>query len=146
MIKEVMDNALYENFVNPFLCRDLKEAGLHATSSFEWIIKPDDSIELLTVLFDNDNYYRDTWNTIHHLQKHILYPAFSIKDMEKCLPDWFMSRDHTGYTVAIDKNYNISPYHSERMPDALALVLQQCIRKSMVDLKRLNWLLLSPDV
>ncbi len=144
-MKLVNDNPVFENFVSPNLCQYLKDAGLTDCVQYDWIIKAHDGIELQTRIFDQDNYYADTWQLLHTMQGNKTFPAYSIKDVEKCLPNWFMNKDETGYEISLEKIWNIESSKSDRLPDAIASLVLISLRKGIINVEKINSILTYPQ-
>ncbi len=135
-----VENALHAGFVSPNLCKDLLTAGVTYNAQYRWKIYNNREASLTTNIFDLDDYYVAGERQIDMMYPPIsVLPAFTIKDIERCLPPYFLSRtDKNIYQVSLDHLYNTDTVGSQRLPDAFALILLESIRKRIVDLKVIN--------
>lgn len=140
-MKTICENSLIQNFVMPVLCHELVACGLDAKTIYQWKVRRHVTT-LVTNAFDQDNYYVAGNEHIDSIDppSHII-PAYSTKDIEKCLPDYLLATGPEGYRLVLDKFYEIPEAISPRMPDAFAMLLITMIKKSMVDLSKIKMLI-----
>lgn len=140
----VYDNALYQGFVMPILCKDLYEIGVRCESIYQWKCYSkngtfDAAITLQTAAFDFDKYYVQARQLIDTANppSHVL-PAFSLKDVEKCLPDYLLSYENEVYELSLDKAYGLTSHKATRMPDVFALMLKDALQKRVLQVEHIN--------
>lgn len=138
-MRHFVDNPIFENFVSPILCNDLLNFGLTPHTVFRWKVHGDVCM-LYTDYWDFDNYYSDAIKLQDEINPptHVL-PAYSIKDVEKGLPDYLLCKTGDEYEVALEKIYNTGFHKAKRLPDALALMLKEVITKGRVNLHTVNY-------
>lgn len=136
------DNSLYENFVSPNLCSHLKVAGLCAVSNFKWVIRGTE-VRLETDLFDMDEYYKSSKSLLYDFNNPLILPAYTVKDVEKCLPAYLLTKGtfECDYEISLDQIFKVESKKSSRLPDALAEMLLEAIKKNIVSLPRINWII-----
>lgn len=136
-----------QNFVSPELCKELFDAGLFFGVKFFWLVK-ENSLELCTKEFDPDEYYEgaNLMIDVANPTKSVL-PAYSIKDIEKLLPDYDLRQRGGSYflqtsTPHIRHNGTVEiNVEDERLPDALAKFLHDCVTNDIVSLDKANYVL-----
>lgn len=138
MINQITDTETLQNYVSPLLCSDLKYAGFNCKSTFFWKVY-DDQVSLDTYIFDLDHYYRDGSLLLDKIAppKEIL-PAYTIKEIEKHLPDFCVCRVNTSYELSIDEHYGVQSIKDERLPDLFALMMLACIRKRVINPNKIH--------
>ena len=130
----VMNHPTYQSFVSPHIVRHLQIAGLevHPFSTM-WRVDKNDQCEIKNFLFDEDRYYKDSQEALDHLYpaKHYM-PAFQLRDMDILLPDYFIQRDNGHYTIAIANLFDVESVTDHRLPDALAIMVLDCIKARII--------------
>jgi hypothetical protein len=139
MQTKITDNALFQNFVSPELCRDIVTAGFTAEVIFQWKIYPSE-IQLFSKSFDEDSYYSDGSALIDSFHAPIMrVPAYTIKEMETELPAYCLCKDPNGmYIIMFDDAYQLPSCSDKRLPDAFAKGLIQAMKKRIVNLHKAN--------
>lgn len=138
-MQHFVDNPIFENFVSPILCNDLLNLGLTPHTVYKWKTYGDLSL-LFTNYWDFDNYYSDALKLQDEANPPLeVLPAYSIKDVEKGLPDYLLRKDGDEYEVALEKIYQSGFHKAKRLPDALALMLKEVISKGRVSLHTVNF-------
>jgi hypothetical protein len=139
-VKE-LDQPLYQCFVQPELCQQLNVLGLTDKVPYLWKVFATDTV-LYTKEFDVDDYYTSSVKHVECIcppQKVI--PAYTIKDIEKCLPsDGYSLQRNRGTYYLYTTNY-FQRFRAERMPDAYAACLQQYILDGRIRLRDINMLI-----
>lgn len=131
-MESIVEVPLWHNHISPSLCQELRDCGFPVPSSYFWKIYPSDAV-LATNAFDIDNYYEDAQGIIDKLVPvSDTFPAWTIRELERHLPDFYISRVGKEYTLAIDDIYNVSPVTASRMVDLFAMMLLKLIRYKMV--------------
>jgi hypothetical protein len=137
----IVDNTLFENFVTPQICKDLNEAGLAQSTNYQWIITGN-KIRIDTDLFDPDDYYNRLKSLLLRTNKSEKIPAYNIKDVEKCLPFFLLTKSENGYEVSLDDIFAIESKKSLRLPDALGALLLEAVKRHVVSLEQINFMLI----
>lgn len=143
MISQIKESPLTENFVAPYICKHLIEAGLSPNVPFQWKIG-NGLAELFTYAFDPDGFYKDGDQVINLLNPaQAILPAYNIKNIEKILPSgYLLTHNEIGlYEVSLMNIYHGEGCAADRMPDAFAKLLLHAIFKRLVDLKKINTIL-----
>ncbi|MES2457211.1 MAG: hypothetical protein V4594_16775 [Bacteroidota bacterium] len=126
-MSDVMNQPFYRNFVSPTHCKDLHEFGLQVNLSCQWNLY--DRAVLRCYLFDFEDYYRDNEKNIDQLNPpRAIWPAFQIGDLDLLLPNYCLSRDHSGFILSIENNYQVAIVTDKRMPDVFARMVVACLR------------------
>lgn len=133
----ISGSALYENFVSPWLCHDLMTLGLSANINYRWSILGTE-VKLETCLFDEDGYYKKSRLLLDETNKPKIIPAYSIKDVEKVLPYFLLTKSESGYEISLDEMYGVESKKALRLPDAMGALLLEAIKKRIVSLKNIN--------
>lgn len=134
----IVDNKVLQNYVSPALCKELVLAGFKCAHKFFWKVYDMDII-LDTYIFDIDEYYKDGNELVDKIAPlKARLPAFTIKDIERHLPDYCVCKLNNKYEMCIDKNYEVNNVFSDRLPDAFALIMLACIKKRVIDLKEVK--------
>jgi hypothetical protein len=130
----LMDNDTYQEFVTPHITVQLCKAGLLPLKAiYLWRII-NGTANLTTGSFDPDHYYKDAQPAIDKFIQGVDYlPALRIKDMDRLLPDYTISRVNIIYSIMIDHNYKVEPVSDRRLPDAMALMVLDCIKSKIID-------------
>jgi hypothetical protein len=138
MQESITDNSVVHNHVSPRICQELKYAGFSPKAKYFWKVYEMDTV-LDTHLFDIDEYYKEGNEVIDKLVplKERL-PAYTIKEIEKHLPDYCVCKFNGKYEICIDKNYGVEAVVANRLPDAFALMMMECIRKRVIDLEKIK--------
>lgn len=136
----IHDCAPYENFVSPRLCHDLTTFGLSPHTHYRWSINGEE-IKLETCLFDHDGYYQKSRDLLDEMNKPFIIPAYSIKDVEKALPYFLLTKNERGYEISLEKIFEVESKIALRLPDAMGALLLEAIRKNVVSLERINHLI-----
>lgn len=128
----ILNTSFFKEFANPEIVRNLCLLGLDIPNTpYKWRIEND-----ITMLrcneFDLDDYYIAPQAVIDSFTSPIYIPALRISDMEDMIPDYTMERKNGIYTVMIDSLYRVEPVENNRLADALALMLHDCIRSRIV--------------
>jgi hypothetical protein len=140
-MNNLIDNPLHQNFVSPWLCKDLNDLGLTSHTIYQWKVRLN-TTDLFTVAFDIDRYYVDAVKHIDHVNPPLdVMPAYSTKDVEKCLPHWLMTFGQNGYEVSLDQMFGMESKTAQRMPDAFAMLLKEMMMKGKIDVIKANRIL-----
>ena len=132
----ITDTPIRQNHVSPLLCSDLKYAGFKAPTEFFWKVY-DHNVILGSFLFDTDDYYRNgnkRVDEVNLLREKL--PAWTIKEIEMHLPAFTVSKNN-GYYLSLT-GIPVPEVLAIRLPDAFALMMLSCIRKSIVNINHLN--------
>lgn len=148
-MKEVSayDQPLYRNFVKPDLCRHLQHLGLTSGTPYQWKITSRDTA-LYTKEFDIDSYYVNAVKQIDAASQPIVCPAFTTADCMLCfnlvdLDYTITCEDYRYYFKVLDASMAkiCLPLYGDRLPDVLALVLQNLIYSCKIDVQAANTIL-----
>lgn len=129
-----MDSTIYQDFVKPSLCIELMSAGLIPFTAFKWRVKKNDT-QLRTILFDLDDYYIDGFNQLDIIDNPLYLKAFQIKDMEKLLPDYLLSRNNNMYELHCSSLFNMDVETSDRLPDVFAITVLKAIQHKKINVE-----------
>ncbi|HRH60176.1 MAG TPA: hypothetical protein PL045_06380 [Chitinophagaceae bacterium] len=146
------DSILSADFVSPKYCTALQLLGV--TNEGPYFFSEEDKettdgciithYELLSFAFDKDYYYQQCWynqaTTPGIKPKNIIH-TYSTAQLFNALPPLLHEYKATGHSVMLDKHYGIES-QSPRLPDALAIALEQCIRKRLLTVDYINRALL----
>lgn len=142
MLKELIEQPIYKNFVAPVLCKDLVQLGFTQMIPYQWNVYPA-TVVLNTHAFDIDEYYKAG-------QKHIdsivpvleRIPAYSIMDVDTVISGYSLIKDpfSTHYIAHTIYTQNIYCKKAVRAPDALALLLIELIINKVLNVKNINCL------
>jgi hypothetical protein len=132
MTEERINIPSAQDFVKPILCHELQAAGVQVKTIYQWVIT-NGLASLHTQIFDIDDYYQEGYKHIMAVNppSHIL-PAFQIKDVEKLLPPYLLSRDERGYELSLEKMYQMPSMNCDRMPDVFARMVLECLKQKVL--------------
>lgn len=143
MMCQINETQLTENFVAPYLCRHLMQAGLASDVAYCWHVS-NGLATLITFAFDPDGYYKDGTSHQHFINPpQAILPAYSIKNIEKLLPaGYLLTLNENGiYQVSLINIYQGDGETDERLPDAYAKLLLQSIKRRIVNILKINRIL-----
>lgn len=125
-MKVDMDHPLYQNFVHPEICYLLHHGGFTKKTIYKWVAC-NGNVALDTRVFDMDSYYKDAEELILSVAPpDWIVPAFTLKEVEEELPEYFLHVHQSVYTLTLKEYYNIAAKNI-RMPDVFANVLWMCL-------------------
>lgn len=126
------DNVVFQDYVNPILCKELEELGFPSTTLFKWHLKGD-SLTVNSRAFDYDDYYLAADKIIEEISPaDEIINAHTIMDVVRHCPPWAMCTDGDNYRVAGQLLSSYEVAESERFPDALAMYLIALVKKRAV--------------
>lgn len=126
------DIPLYQSFVTPELCIELITEGLQPSTHFAWKLDHGRYL-MITLAFDEDNYYKESMGCIDYIKPMTLLNAFEMADMEKLLLDFMLTKNNDRYELLS----SVLPGHIEtdsRLPDVFAKLVLRAIRKKKIDI------------
>lgn len=126
------DKPLYQCFVSPGLCSMLHDAGLKIQAPFCWRFTGTKAC-LFSLVFDEDHYYQQALENINHIDQLVLIPAFQIKDMEKLLPDYMLTKNNVEYELFCSSLFEFDVQKSNRLPDVFAYMVIKGIEQRKID-------------
>lgn len=139
-MKPFAETVKTECFVAPELCSHLMMAGLYPDTAFKWRIYRDE-VKLTTFIYDEDDYYADSVKNLDYMRPpELTIPGYSLTDVEKILPKgYFLTlNDDSNYEISLSKDYNLESCKADRLPDVYAKMLLQCLRKRVMDIRKIN--------
>lgn len=128
-----MDSTIYQDFVKPSLCIDLMNAGLLPFTAFKWRVNGN-STQLHTILFDLDNYYLEGFQHLDIIDKPTYLKAFQVKDMEKLLPDYMLTRNNNIYELHCSNLFDMAVETADRLPDVFAITVLKAIKHKKINI------------
>lgn len=134
-----LDQPLYQCFVQPDLCRQLNVLGLTDRVPYQWKICNGD-IALYTNHFDLDSYYADSVRNCDFVNNPLIIPAYSLKDVEKCIPGAYSLQLNRGTYYLYTTNF-LQRFTADRMPDVFAKYLQHMILEGRTTLRDINMII-----
>jgi hypothetical protein len=139
MMHQLIDNPKYTMFVNPQLCSDLQQLGLTSTTVFQWKIYAD-RLLLNTHVFDVDDYNSQAMANTDAIDPPLLVlPAYTIMDMQNLIPSYKSVCNQRNYMVTVDRYVRAAiTFYSERLPDAMAMVIKELLLQKKVILPIAN--------
>ena len=138
-----LQSPLYSLLVAPPYCRLLLEEGLTQSTPYHYVVI-DGLAELNTYAFDRDDYYAQADANVSYTNKDhkpLILPAYTIMDLEKALPDFCICRCNGKYELSVEGFYSLDVVKDNRLPDALALMVLQGIRKRVLKADNINSLI-----
>lgn len=134
-MQTINETRIRRDFVCPELCETLFSLRVPILSDYYWEITKAGS-RLLSYAFDEDKYYLDGDRHRHYVSRpDLFFPAYTIKTIEKVLPPGYLLTLSAGsYELMLDDIYKIDPVKADRLPDAFALMLLNCLSKRILDL------------
>lgn len=130
MPNTIQETDLHRPFVSTRLCQDLVDAGFTFKPTHRWLNYYEEWV-LATDAFDSDGYYATSINLLPEV------PAFTGADCEKRLPDYVLSKLGRCYYLNLRLFNRVPGIQSERLPDAFAEMLLECIKKGVIDVTKL---------
>ena len=135
-----MKNHLLNAFVSPIYSVYLKDIGLKIDTPYFWQVN-NGLAELHTHVFDMDEVYKQAFANQQAVANAFgvttsIIAAFTVADMEKLLPDYFLSCNTGTYTLTCDKMWALQDETSNHLPDVFAMMVLQCIRKKIVSIEK----------
>lgn len=124
---------LYQSFVHPYLCKQLWNLGLNATTVFCWKKEQEDYL-LVTLAFDEDGYYNLAYGNSNFVAPMPLFNAFQTADMEKLLPDYLLTKNNNEYELHCSSLFSLDIEKSDRMPDVFAKLVIKSIEQRKIDI------------
>ena len=128
----ILNNHLYQSFVDPAICQQLINAQLLVNTSYKWLIENDKAV-LFTLAFDEDNYYEQAYKNIEHVNPIVMIPAYQVIDMEKLLPDHMLTKTNTEYELHCSCLFEFDVERGTRLPDVYAKMVLRGIEKRKID-------------
>lgn len=123
---------IIQDFVKPLLCNELLVAGLHVKTNYLWVVN-ESIADLFTDAFDPDNYYKDSFSLLAAFKNASnILPAFQIRDMERLLPPYLLSKSCAGYELSLERMYDMPTITGDRLPDVYAMMVLECLRKRLL--------------
>ncbi|HYC27730.1 MAG TPA: hypothetical protein VEB42_02925 [Chitinophagaceae bacterium] len=136
-----LQSPIYSIMVAPPYCRLLLEEGLTQSTPYHYVII-DGLAELNTYAFDRDDYYAQADANVCYTNKDhkpLILPAYTIMDLEKTLPDYCICRCNGKYELSVEGTFpELEVVKEDRLPDALALMVMQGIRKRVLRTENIN--------
>jgi hypothetical protein len=133
-----MDESMYQEFISPELCKRLVIAGVNARSEYRWKAR-NYLCDLECFAFDVDGYYKQaTANVDTVVPPNDIIPAFQAVGLSKLLPDFFISRSQGSFTISIENIYKVDTVTDNRLPDAIAKMVLECIRARVITPEKAN--------
>ena len=133
------ESKIFKDFVSPNICREIMIAGLLPKVNYYWRGDTKDDLELISFIFDIDDYYKDAYRAIDSVSPPaFIIGAFTIKDLEQHMPPYCICKDDQGiYELMMDDKYEVPSAKSRRLPDAFGLMMVSLLRKRVIDVKKL---------
>lgn len=133
------DSKIFKDFVSPNICREIMIAGLLPKVNYYWRGDTKEELELISFIFDIDDYYKDAYRAIDSVSKPAyIIAAFTIKDLEQHMPEYCSCKDALGnYELMIDEKYQVESSKSTRLPDAFGLMMVSLLKKRVIDVRKL---------
>lgn len=139
-MSHLFDLPVYQDFVNPDLCKQLMHFGVTTNTSFHYrIFGP--LITLNSYAFDHDDYYSIADANLDQVIPVGIVPAYMLKDVERPLPSYLLSRQEKGYVLMCEHLYHLPEQSAARLPDVFALMLLQGIKQRVIKLNYANKLI-----
>lgn len=132
MNNNVINSSLYQDFVYPNICRALMEQGLKVNTVYKWRIL-NGQATLTTNAFDKDEYYIQGNKHTDAIEKPGYIQAFQIKDMEKLLPDYMLTRNNTEYELHCSNLFDMEVEKANRLPDVFAITVLKAIESKKIN-------------
>jgi hypothetical protein len=129
--------------VSPCYCADLRSMGITAYVNQYWAInQAENSAVYKSYAFDDDDNMWNADQAIFAMSGTVLKPAYTIKDMEKCLPPYFISKHGDGsYEMSLESMYTIGTITEKRLPDVYAKMLLALLYTKKAAVKQVNRLI-----
>lgn len=129
-----MNHPLYRCFISPVYSVYLQEQGLDIATPFFWRLM-NHCAYLHSHVFDLDENNRQSFANVDFITPVTTLSAYTLSDMELMIPDYFISRQGNSFTISCDKMWSLDDVTDPRLPDAFALMLLQCFRKKITNVK-----------
>jgi len=137
-----LDHPIYQSFVAPKLCLELRAAGCTDQTIFYFKVGRSGLAELHTDYFNKDEAQEVADNALDEVFNVRRVPAYQIKDIEKTLPgELALLRNEQGYTLMLENIYQIPEQTASRMPDVYAKALLAGLRKKVIQSEIVNHLI-----
>lgn len=122
-----LESPLYSGFVRPDLCQQLQSFGVTPNTPYHYRITAG-SAELNTFAFDPDDVYAQAFANLRYTHPVGIIPAYSLKEIERALPDYLLSKVNGSYELTVELEYRLEAVTEKRLPDAFAHMLILGIR------------------
>lgn len=134
-----IDDREHDCYVSPHICRQLVEAGFNIETTFKWKIFQTAVVLDIFRMHDPDEYYLSMEKFEKLNPPQYIFPAFTIKDCEKFLPDLLLTVEGGVYKASLVSIYKeVGEAISTRMPDAYAQLLLQALKKrNVIDINKI---------
>lgn len=137
-MKQIDDSKVFKDFVSPNICRDIMCAGFTPQVNYFWRGETKDDLELISFLFDLDDYYKDAYRAIDYVCKPaFILAAFTINDLEQHMPEYCICKDaQRNYEIMVDDKYEVASAKSSRLPDAFGQMMINLVKKRVIDVRQ----------
>ncbi len=139
-----MDLVSYQEFVNPNICYRLMKLGLIINTAYKWRVVNEHGT-LTTTIFDVDEYYIQGNKHTDAIEKPTYIQAFQIKDMERLIPDYMLTRNNTEYELHCSSLFDMTVEKSNRLPDVFAIMVLKAIESKKIDVQQAITILTKPN-
>lgn len=137
--QSISDYTAVSGFVSPCLAFDLMREGFPGEAAYFWR-RHGNEVALDTFLFDVDKYYSIPNEILTGDARPVdSFPAYTIGDVQKFLPDYCLCRVNNDYEISLDKNYRVEgEMKANRLADAFALAALKCLDLKIIQPKFSN--------
>ena len=105
------DIKILGDVVSPVYCEELRELGVTDKVTHWWVTDKDyKDCTLKCYEFDMDLIYYNADKAIFHINRSVVFPAYTIKDMDKCIPPYLVSKHANGDLSLIHISEPTRPY------------------------------------
>ena len=130
------------DLVSPHLCDDLLSAGIPNIHKLHWLMDKNGSWKLWNYAYDPDGIYEESDKLIHAINPETkplrAIQAFSTGDMLVALPPILITSDGQDYEVGVDLVYGLLSQKDSRLPDALAKLLLDLLKRQVYKVNYVN--------
>ena len=137
---EFLNLPVYQDLVSPHLCQRLQRFGVTANTSFHYRLTAGIT-EINSYAFDKDDYYVKADANVNFISGVGIVPAYTLKDVEKALPPYLLTRQENGYLLVCDNIYGLPEQTAQRLPDAFAQMLLAGIKDRLIKVEYTNRLI-----
>ena len=135
----MQERFITQDFASPAYCKALQNAGIYHHCNFTWKKFDDQNFELWSESFDPDDYYKDGNRLLSLCAEPITVPAFSLKDLERCVPgDYVIYRSSNTYVLSCEIMYEIPKMRSDRLPDVFAMAVIELVNRKKYPIDYFN--------
>jgi hypothetical protein len=137
-----LNTAMYSSFVSPENCKLLAQAGVKMFHPlYEWVAIADVA-HIRCFLYDPDGYYHKAYPIIDETNKQLKVTAYTVGMLEQMLPPYMICKTGIGiYEIMCEEFYEVKQVRSERLPDAMALMVLALLKKEAISANDVNKLL-----